>query len=249
MKPILLAGFILLLYSKEAKAQEIFITRGKIVFEKKTNLSKYAYSIFGENPGFLDQLIKDLPKYNTAKFELYFDDSTAWYLNSKPDNLTDKIPDFISTPVTLKNEYFNLNTSMVVSRKEIYDKKYLIKDHSLKINWHLTNETRDIIGFKCRKAFAIIYDSLFLVAFYSEQIVCSSGPESMSGLPGMILGLAIPRFNTTWFATSVDPLGFKKNPDSSLQKFLTEQEFETELTSNLSSYQKEKKIIWWQCVL
>jgi GLPGLI family protein len=30
------------------------------------------------------------------------------------------------------------------------------------------------------------------------------GPESFNGLPGMILGIAIPRINTTWFATKLE---------------------------------------------
>lgn len=29
------------------------------------------------------------------------------------------------------------------------------------------------------------------------------GPESFTGLPGMILGVALPHDNTTWFATQV----------------------------------------------
>ncbi|MGZ5287229.1 MAG: GLPGLI family protein, partial [Flavisolibacter sp.] len=37
-----------------------------------------------------------------------------------------------------------------------------------------------------------------------DGILPSSGPESMGGLPGMILGLAIPRLYTTWFATKVE---------------------------------------------
>ncbi len=47
-------------------------------------------------------------------------------------------------------------------------------------------------------------DSVFVVAFYTDQIVPGGGPESFTGLPGMILGLAIPRMNTTWFATKLE---------------------------------------------
>ncbi len=44
-------------------------------------------------------------------------------------------------------------------------------------------------------------DSVYVIAFYTDQIIPSGGPESFNGLPGMILGIAIPRINTTWFAT------------------------------------------------
>ena len=33
------------------------------------------------------------------------------------------------------------------------------------------------------------------------------GPEGIHGLPGMILGVGIPRLHTTWFATRVEVNG------------------------------------------
>ena len=46
-------------------------------------------------------------------------------------------------------------------------------------------------------------DSIYVVAFYSDEIHVSAGPESFHGLPGMILGVAVPHENVTWFATKV----------------------------------------------
>jgi GLPGLI family protein len=46
-------------------------------------------------------------------------------------------------------------------------------------------------------------DSIYVVAFYTTEIPVSGGPESFSGLPGMILGVALPHENVTWFATKV----------------------------------------------
>ena len=47
-------------------------------------------------------------------------------------------------------------------------------------------------------------DSVFVVAFYTDEITIPGGPESFNGLPGMILGLVINRLHTTWYATKVD---------------------------------------------
>jgi GLPGLI family protein len=66
------------------------------------------------------------------------------------------------------------------------------------------HDVRQIAGYECRKAIAVINDSVTVVAFYSEEILLKGGPEGFTGLPGMILGLAIPRYNTTWFATKVE---------------------------------------------
>jgi len=60
-----------------------------------------------------------------------------------------------------------------------------------------------IAGFECRRANALIMDSIYVVAFYTDEISTTGGPESFSGLPGMILGLAIPHEHVTWFATKL----------------------------------------------
>jgi GLPGLI family protein len=46
-------------------------------------------------------------------------------------------------------------------------------------------------------------DSIYVVAFYTDEIPLPGGPESFTGLPGMILGVALPHDNVTWFATKV----------------------------------------------
>jgi GLPGLI family protein len=60
-----------------------------------------------------------------------------------------------------------------------------------------------IAGFACRRANAIIMDSIYVVAFYTDEIITPGGPESFTGLPGMILGVALPHEHLTWFATKV----------------------------------------------
>jgi GLPGLI family protein len=66
------------------------------------------------------------------------------------------------------------------------------------------HDVRQIAGYECRKAIAIINDTVSVVAFYTDEILLKGGPEGFTGLPGMILGLAIPRYNTTLFATKVE---------------------------------------------
>ena len=60
-----------------------------------------------------------------------------------------------------------------------------------------------IAGFNCRKAVAIMFDSVYVFAFYTDEIMIPGGPCSINGLPGMILGVALPHENIAWFATKV----------------------------------------------
>jgi GLPGLI family protein len=87
--------------------------------------------------------------------------------------------------------------------KHVFDEVFLVKDSTRHINWKITTETRDIAGYKCRRANALVLDSIYVVAFYTDEITTTGGPEMFNGLPGMILGVALPHENVTWFATKV----------------------------------------------
>lgn len=88
--------------------------------------------------------------------------------------------------------------------RDLFEDRLTISDSIRKLQWKITGETREIAGFLCHKAITVIYDSLYVVAFYTDQILPQSGPETWGGLPGMIMGLAVPRLYTTWMAYSFE---------------------------------------------
>ncbi len=96
---------------------------------------------------------------------------------------------------------FQKNTS--ITQKPVYEETFLIQDSLLRIKWRITPDTRTIAGFQCRKAVGILFDTVAVFAFYSDEIMIPGGPEGIHGLPGMILGMGIPRLHATWFATKV----------------------------------------------
>ena len=109
------------------------------------------------------------------------------------------------------NTVFNdLATKTSSVQKTVFDQLFLVKDTTRSIKWKITDENREIAGYSCRRANAIVMDSIYVVAFYTDQIPVSSGPETFSGLPGMILGLALPHDHVTWFATSVSDKPLEK---------------------------------------
>ncbi|MFD2144973.1 GLPGLI family protein [Mucilaginibacter antarcticus] len=88
-------------------------------------------------------------------------------------------------------------------QKEYAEKTLLVKDTIRKIKWKLTDETQVVAGYPCRRANGLMLDSIYVVAFYTDDIHVSGGPESFNGLPGMILKLALPHDNVSWVATKV----------------------------------------------
>jgi len=183
-------------------AQAIFTGSGKIEFEKSENMHKQ----WGDNEWTVE-LKKNYPMFKKTYFNLYFTDNKTYYEPGR-ENTESKFPEW-GNLATDNKTFIDLENGKATQFKQIFEEKYLIQDSALNIEWKLMDETRTIAGLDCRKALGRFSDSLYVVAFYTDQITCSGGPEGFSGLPGMILGLAFPRLHTTWFATRIENLQTK----------------------------------------
>jgi GLPGLI family protein len=135
---------------------------------------------------------------------MYFDNSKTLYMPGREVITEKKAPEWFDGPGNDNVVFTDLDQKSVVSQKTVFDNIFNVQDSVRKIDWKITSDTRTIANIECRKATAIIMDTVFVVAFYAEQIVTSGGPESFAGLPGMIMGLAVPRLFTTWFATKLE---------------------------------------------
>ena len=62
------------------------------------------------------------------------------------------------------------------------------KDNLLKWNWQITEESKEIKGFKCKKAVSDAYGGKF-IAWFATEIPVKAGPEKFDGLPGLILSV------------------------------------------------------------
>jgi GLPGLI family protein len=174
---------------------QVFISKGMVEYEVKVNNHKS----FGE--GIWADMMKDrLPKFSTSYYQLTFDNDKSVYQFSKKDEAAklpwggDKEEDFWF------NDYGNFS---YVQQKGVFGETYILKDSLLNIKWKISNESREIAGFNCRKATGIIFDSVYVFAFYTDEITVSGGPMSLHGLPGLILGVTIPRMFSSWVATRV----------------------------------------------
>ncbi len=99
--------------------------------------------------------------------------------------------------------YTDLTEGTITMDKDAMGEQFLIKDNLRQAKWKITEETRDILGYTCRRANGLVSDSVYVVAFYADDIRVSGGPELFSGLPGMILQLNIPHENVSWTATKI----------------------------------------------
>lgn len=185
------------IFSLSTKAQ-IFVDKADIVYEVKTNLKRTL-----GNSDWAEKIKSTLPQFSVSYFTLSFSNNTSIYQFTKHDE-TVKIPAYLREGSETNKWYTDLNTGMIQQQKNMFGTKIDIYDSVRNIKWKYTNERREIAGFNCRKAVGIIMDSVYVFAFFTDEIVFPGGPCSINGLPGTILGMTIPRLYTSWIATSVN---------------------------------------------
>jgi len=218
MKKTIISLFVLLGLVRLADAQHPhFTTSGTIEYERKTNVFAMIKAITDkdkENDAVwvpaLEAYKKSNPQFRVLKSTLSFRDNKTLFTPADADPAVG----FMSfAPLMNQNNtiYTDFNSNTTIGQKKIFEETFLVKDSTRKIKWKITDETREIAGYTCRRANGIMLDSIYIVAFFTGKIPVPGGPESFNGLPGMILGLALPHENVTWFATKVTDTSLPPN--------------------------------------
>lgn len=200
---------LLLFFCGNLRAQIThFTTSGTIEFQKKVNMyALFRSSITPDNESFLkpayEAYIKNHPQFQTLTSTLTFAGNKTLFTPADDENSTNG---FWGNDAMVKQNnilFTDLATHSFIDQKKVFEKTFLLKDTSRHIQWKITDETRQIAGYECRRANALIMDSVYVVAFYTDRIPVSGGPESFTGLPGMILEVALPHEHVVWQATKV----------------------------------------------
>ena len=205
---LIILSFLLLNISNLFAQNVRFATDGVIEFEKSSNMfAIMKRQMEKSSSGFMQQAYeaykRNQPQFKVLKSTLTFSKDKTLFTPIADDNNSRNY--FFSDPSTgqWNTIYTDLASGMYTTQKVVYEETFLVKDTTRKINWKITSELRNIAGYECRRANAVILDSIYVVAFYTDKIPVSGGPESFTGLPGMILGVALPHENITWFAKTV----------------------------------------------
>jgi GLPGLI family protein len=237
----------LALLSITLRAQKV-ILQGKITYERKENLHK---QIEEDSKQWFNQIKNQMPKYRVDYMQLSFNNNQSLYTLLKEEE--NKLISSYYWRIAFDNVVMKvLKNNRITQQKTVYEKIYLIEDSIPQYEWKITGEYREIAGYSCRKATTILYDSMYVIAFYTEEIPVSSGPESFSGLPGMILGVVIPMIHYTFFAISVEgvpvreeDLAFKWNKKS---QSINQEAMLKELDAAMKDWGKYGRKNYWKVV-
>jgi GLPGLI family protein len=231
-----------------AHAQQ-FVTKAVIEYEVKSNIQKTMGN------GTFEDMIKDqLPRFKTGYFNFTFADNKSIYKFDHWSDESRKVPTWLKRGDEDNVWYYDYNTGKYDNQKSIFGNMINLEDTIPKLNWRITADNRVIAGFNCRKAVAIIFDSVYVFAFYTDEIMISGGPCSINGLPGMILGVTIPRLYTSWIATKVmlngvdesliKPAAAKKSYDMKFLQSTIEDRLKDWTPDNDDERQQKARYLW-----
>ena len=225
-------SFIFIVISLHAQQ---FIDEAIVEYEVKTNIKKTL-----GNGIWAEMLKENMPQFKTGYFTLSFTGNKSIFkFDHWPE--TGKVPEFIRKSDEENVWYYDYNNGIFKIQKDIYGSKFNIEDSIQHIDWRLTNENRIIAGFNCRKAVGKIMDSVYVFAFYTDEITLTGGPCSVNGLPGLILGLTIPRLYTSYLATKLTLSGVERGvlDPISAKKYLTIEKFKSDINSRIKEWISE----------
>jgi GLPGLI family protein len=202
----------------------------------------------------------------TDKFEMNFADDRMIF-----QSVEDDLPDDNAGPgggIQIRTvggglddaTYCDFSAAKKIEQREFFDKKFLITDSIRRGNWKLTEETKTILGFTCRKATSQrvgkrmmmtmdngnmqrkeIEDTTSIVAWFTMDIPVPAGPEVAGQLPGLILSLETNNGRSVYTAIEVSQkadIAAIKPPSKG--KKVTPEEFNTERNKLLEQMQKNQ---------
>ncbi|MFN7098821.1 MAG: GLPGLI family protein [Flavobacterium sp.] len=230
---------MLLVFTSNCFAQQ-FVDKAVIEYEVSTNLKKTM-----SNDSWNEQMKESISDLKISYYNYTFENNKSLFKFDRWSPKT-KIPNYEKEADEENIWFFDFANRKMNVQKQIVGTNFVITDSIPKIEWKITNEHREIAGYNCRKAVGKIFDEVYVFAFYTDDITISGGPCTINGLPGMILGLSIPRLYTSYIATKVDlkikdpsiiqPITAKKMYDLNGLKTLIE-----EKTKDWYSYGEDKE--------
>ena len=227
----------MVLMTFQVTAQQ-FISKGIIEFEVITNVKK----TMGNNT-FDEQLKELMPTFKTAYYNYSFADNKSIFKFDRYEEKKGKLPEFLKRNEDTNEWFSDFNTGVTYKQKSIWGSPINFKDSIATIQWKISNESRVIAGFNCRKATGKIMDSVYVFAFYTDEITISGGPCSINGLPGMILGVTIPRLYMSMLATKLTVTDVKESTIKplSVKKYYTNKEIKVMLDKRIEDWTADEE--------
>jgi GLPGLI family protein len=184
-------------------------TEGVIQFEVKVNMHR-------RMPPEDEAMKKVVPEYNAFKDQLAFNPEASLYKPVEDEEEDQEFNDGNGMRMNIRRPqvefYVHAPTQTRVVVQDFMGKKYRIED-TLKITpWKLSVETKTILGYNCQKASYYNEErQQNVVAWYTDKLRATLGPEGFNSLPGAILQVDINEGERIVTAIKIESRKLEKN--------------------------------------
>lgn len=219
---------------------------GKIVYEEKITMD-FGDKLEGVPDAQRDQVMAMLEKMKVqkSKKELLF--STEACLFQDYEATGDEEVNVESGNVRMQmvmakpeqKVFRNLKTNQMIDQSDFMGKTFLIEDKAESLPWKITNETKEIAGYKCQQAIMINEEDT-VTAWFTKQIPVPAGPMIYGQLPGMILSISQQGGNFQLNATEVkmEPIDVDKFEMPTKGKKVNREEYEKLVKEKMSEMEE-----------
>lgn len=175
-------------------------TNYKVFSQKSNGIITYKASLWSQeklntdtlkiNSNAKQALNKLMKNRNKLEYKLKF--NKKYSLFKKVNRIEDKKNTLLKIYIGKGEFYYDKKNEVSINMTETYGDSYLISYPKSK--WTITNETKKINSYLCRKAITKKINSKtqkeeIIIAWFTVKIPINYGPTQFSGLPGLIIEL------------------------------------------------------------
>lgn len=166
---------------------------GEIMYKESTKIEL-------KIDGMSEEMAAMIPKERSVLSKLVFNNKTALIKSIKEPLKNNNIEHqsegarmVIKTDEPDQKTFYDLENMKCVDQKEFMSKKFLIESDLKNLNWKITGEQKEILGYACLEAILTNPENKDNVvkAWFCPTLPYSIGPMALGNLPGLILEVDI----------------------------------------------------------
>jgi len=154
-----------------------------------------------------EEIRSKIPKEKSSENVLIFYPEASLYANTieHENKGLDNDNDDVQMQIQIENKdrayFYDVKKRTSIERKELFGKKFLVENTKPR-KWKISTETKEILGYICKKATTTVKEEE-LIVWFTSAIPVEVGPSAYHGLPGAILSAHTKARNYEIVATKV----------------------------------------------
>ncbi|BDS14269.1 GLPGLI family protein [Aureispira anguillae] len=166
---------------------------------------------FDNMKGLTEEMKAMIPSEQSTNNVLFFNEEAALYTNVdvNEDKDIDYKSDDEDVQIQIKMDapeqayYYDFKNKESIERQDLFGKTFLITGNKKK-KWKITTESKEILGYTCKKAISMADEGEAMEAWFTTEIPSSVGPRGINDLPGAVLAFSMKDGQYEVVATQID---------------------------------------------